>query len=130
MEGGKGKENLYFALLEVAKRQKGPLGQSVSMNFVSDVANSQMDQYIPFVNLNSQLFSKGQNIAFSRATRPLSKLLLGESLIRGKDALNYQNNLYNINLALTQLTALPLAASVKVLTIAIFLLNFINVPLC
>ena len=56
------------------------------MNFVSDVANSQMDQYIPFVNLNSQLFSKGQNIAFSGATRPLSKLLLGGSLIRAKDA--------------------------------------------
>ena len=65
-----GKENLHFALLEVAKGQKGPLGQSVSTSFVSDVANSQMDQYIPFVNLNSQLFSKGQNIAFSGATRP------------------------------------------------------------
>lgn len=81
-----GKENLHFAPLEVAKSQKGSLGQSVSTNFVSDVANSQMDQYIPFVNLNSQLFSKGQDIAFSGATRPLSKLLLGGSLIRGNDA--------------------------------------------
>ena len=34
------------------------------MNFVSDVANSQMDQYIPFVNLNSQLFSKGRILHF------------------------------------------------------------------
>ena len=63
-----GKENLHFALLEVAKRQKGPIGQSVATNFVSYVANSQMDQYISFVNLNSQLFSKGHYIAFSGAT--------------------------------------------------------------
>ena len=31
------------------KHQKGPVGQSVSTNFVDNVANSQMHQYIAFL---------------------------------------------------------------------------------
>ena len=57
---GMGNEKLHFALLELKKHQKGPLGQSVSTNFVDNVANSQMHQYIAFLNLNLQLFSKDQ----------------------------------------------------------------------
>ena len=57
---GMGKEKLHFSLLEVAKCQKGPLGKSVSNNFITNVANSQVHQNIPFVNLKTQLFSKGQ----------------------------------------------------------------------
>ena len=37
---GMGKEKLYFSLLELAKCRKGPLGKSVSTNFVTNVANS------------------------------------------------------------------------------------------
>ena len=49
---GMGKEKLHFSLLELAKCQKGPLGKSVSTNFVTNVANnSQVHQNIPFVNL-------------------------------------------------------------------------------
>ena len=42
------------------KHQKGPVGQSVSSNFVDNVANSQMHQYIAFLNLNLPLFSEDQ----------------------------------------------------------------------
>ena len=49
---------------ELAKCQKGPLGKSVSTNFVADVANnSQVHQNIPFVNLKT--FSKGQKLILS-----------------------------------------------------------------
>ena len=54
-----------FSLLELAKCQKGPLGKSVSTNFVTNVANnSEVHQNIPFVNLKTQLFSKGQKLIF------------------------------------------------------------------
>jgi len=33
---GEGEEKLYYVLLKSAKRHKGPLGQSVSTNFVAD----------------------------------------------------------------------------------------------
>ena len=33
---GMGKEKLHFSLLELAKCQKGPLGKSVSTNFVTN----------------------------------------------------------------------------------------------
>ena len=62
---GMGKEKIHFSLLELAKCQKGPLGKSVSTNFVTTVANnSQVHQNIPFVNLKTQLFSKGQKLIF------------------------------------------------------------------
>ena len=40
MEEGMGKEKLHFSLLKLAKCQKGPLGKSVSTNFVTNVANN------------------------------------------------------------------------------------------
>ena len=46
-----GKEKLRFSLLELAKCQKGPLRKSVSTNFITNVANSQVHQKILFVNL-------------------------------------------------------------------------------
>ena len=45
---GMGKGKLHFSLLELAKCQKGPLGKSVSTNFVTNVANSQVHQNINF----------------------------------------------------------------------------------
>ena len=45
---GMGKEKLHFSLLKLAKGQKGPLGKSVSTNFVTNVANSQVHQNINF----------------------------------------------------------------------------------
>ena len=60
---GMGKEKLHFSLLELAKCRKGPLGKSVWTKFVTDVANnSQVHQNILFVNLKTQLFSKGQKL--------------------------------------------------------------------
>ena len=62
---GMGKEKLHFSLLELAKCQKGPLGKSVSTNFVTNVANnSQVHQKIPFVNLKTQLFYKGKTFIY------------------------------------------------------------------
>ena len=59
---GMGKEKLYFSLLELAKCQKGPLGPT---NFVTSVANnSQVHQKIPFVNIKTQLFYKGQTFLY------------------------------------------------------------------
>ena len=59
--GGMGNEKLHFALLELKKKhRKGPVGQSVSTNFVDNVANSQMHRYIAFLNLNLPLFSEDQ----------------------------------------------------------------------
>ena len=110
---GMGKEKLHFSLLELAKCQKGPLGKSVSTHFATSVANnSQLHQKIPFVNLKTQLFSRGRHlfiIAFQEKGGHFSKILMGECLKRGKDALNWQNKQYNINLVLTKLTA-PLEA--------------------
>ena len=40
MEEGMGKEKLHFPLLKLAKCQRGPLGKSVSINFVTNVANN------------------------------------------------------------------------------------------
>ena len=51
---GMGKEKLQFSLLKLAKCQKGPLRKSVT-NFVTNVANSQVHQKIPFVNLKTHL---------------------------------------------------------------------------
>ena len=51
---GMGREKLQFSLLELAKCQKVPLRKSVT-NFVTNVANSQMHQKTPFVNLKTQL---------------------------------------------------------------------------
>ena len=99
-----GKEKLHFSLLELAKCQKGPLRESVSTNFVTNVANSQVHQKIPFVNLKTQLYSKGQTFICQLHFRSIMRLLKqnpeGESLKRGKDALKWQNTLYNINLHL------------------------------
>ena len=62
---GMGREKLYFYLLELGKCWKGPLGKSFSTNFVTSVANnSQVHQKIPFVNLKTQLFSKGQTFIY------------------------------------------------------------------
>ena len=59
---GMGNEKLHFALLELTKHQKGPLGQSVSTNFVDNVANSQMHQYIAFLNLNFSSFLRTRHL--------------------------------------------------------------------
>ena len=48
LHGGDGKGKLYFALLKLAKCQKGPLGQSISTNFVTDVANYSNASIHPF----------------------------------------------------------------------------------
>ena len=62
---GMRKEKLHFSLLELAKCQKGPLAKSISTNFVTNVAyNSQVQQKIPFVNLKTQLYSKGQTFIY------------------------------------------------------------------
>ena len=72
-----GEEKLHFSLLELAKCQKGPLGKSVSTNFITNVANSQVYQKIPFVNLKTQLSSKGQTficqLHFRSIMRPLKQ---------------------------------------------------------
>ena len=54
---GMGKEKLSLALLKVAKHLKGPLRQSVDQrltNFVANVTNLQMHQYIDFFLLISK----------------------------------------------------------------------------
>ena len=60
---GEGKAS--FSLLGLAKCQKGPLGKVSQQIFVTNVAkNSQVHQKIPFVNLKTQLFSKGQTFIY------------------------------------------------------------------
>ena len=40
LHGGDGEEKLYFSLLKSVKRQKAPLGRSVSTHFVADCSFS------------------------------------------------------------------------------------------
>ena len=53
---GMGKEKLHFSLLELVKCQKGPLGKSVSANFVTNIIN------VSIIIHKTQLFSKGQKL--------------------------------------------------------------------
>ena len=62
MEEGMGKEKLHFPLLKLAKCQRGPLGKSVSINFVTNVANNNIHKYI-----KTFLFLLSRHSSFLRA---------------------------------------------------------------
>ena len=60
---GMGKEKLHFSLLELAECQRS--FREKCFNFITNVANnSQVHQKIPFVNLKTQLYCKGQTVIY------------------------------------------------------------------
>ena len=61
LHGGYGEGKASFFSFSVGKMSESSFRESISTNFITNVANnSQVRQNIPFVNLKTQLFRKGQ----------------------------------------------------------------------